>query len=220
MIPDEENYLKLLSFPRTQRISKTEIAAEIENFIPESALEKNIYWEIIGENEGEMVVSARVIKEEYMKKITAYLKKTKVKLGRVFFESDIIAKSRTDTDLPEIVINNKEVGVLILVVFKEKVWQSILINKNEETEIIDQIKRDFENKWKIELIKIEEENDDVFEMLQDNLMGESNYIKTINFLLIATIVIGLVVLIVFIPMILKNIGQTQNNLIEIRQINK
>lgn len=220
LIPDEENYLKLLSFPKTQKISKTIIAKEIENYIPENVIENNIYWEKIEESEEEIVISVRVIKDKYMKQILDYLEKINTQLDRIYFESEIIAKNSVDFEIPEIVVVNKENRALILVVFKGKTWQSLLTDKDKTAEIINQTKRDFEYKWKIKLDKISEEKGNIFEMLQNKLEKKNSYEKTVNLLLIMSIIVGLIVLIIFIPMIWKNMKETQTNLVKIQQISK
>lgn len=219
-IPEEQSYLKLLSFKTIQKISKLEIARELENFIPEKAEEKNIYWEKVGENEGETILSVRVIKNEYMEQVREYLKKTKIQINNIFFESDLVAENRVESETPEIVLIKREEKVLIVVINKGKVWQAILVEKGKESEVIDHIKIDFENRWKMKLGEVVEEKGNVLEMIQFKDKKADSYSRTASFLLVIMMVISVVVLAIFVPMILKNIELTQKNLNIIQNINK
>lgn len=201
-IPDEENYLKLLSFKTTQKISKPEIAKEIESFIPEKVELENIYWERVGGDENENVISVKIIKDEYIKQVLDYLKKFGVKIDNLIFESDLIAKNRVDSEIPEIVLLSKNEKVLIVVTYKGKVWQSITAEKGKENEKIDQIKIDFENKWKIKLTKIVEEKSDVFNMVQFQTNKKNNILTSANFWYGILIAVSIIILAIFIFLIL------------------
>lgn len=220
IIPEEKSYLKLISFPKLEKISKTEIARESENYIPENIEEKNIYWEKVGENETEIIVSVRIIKNDYMKQLEDLFIKTKMKWNNIYFESEIIVKNNSDNNDPEIIIINKKNGVLILVSIKGKVWQSILVKKGKETDRINQIKLDFLNKWKIELKTSREEKNDLWTILQTGIKENDSYFKTVNFLFIAIILISLAILFVLIPMFIKNIKESQANIDMIQQMSK
>lgn len=201
-IPDEQNYLKLLSFKASQKISKLDIVKEIESFIPESIEAKNIYWEKIGGDEEQSIILVKVIKSDYIKQILDYLEKYKIKLDNIYFESDLIANTRVEIENPEIVLLTKNDKVLIVVAYKGKVWQSIVAEKGKEKEKIDQIKTDFEDKWKIKLDKIVEEKGDVFNMIQFQTKSKTNFVITANFWYGLLIVISLIILGVFIFLIL------------------
>lgn len=219
-IPEEQNYFKLLTFESTQKISKLEIVKEIENYIPEKAEERNIYWEKIGKNENESIISARVIKNEYMSQIMKYLQKTRIEMVDVFFESDLVAEARIESEVPEIVLTRKKEKVLIMVTNKGKIWQTILVEVNKEKEVIEQIKIDFESKWKMKLEKVSEEKNNILEMIQFRVRKKDNYLKTADFLFAAIIIISVIVLVMFVPLILKNVELNQKSLNLIQNIDK
>lgn len=218
LVPDEQSYLKLLTFGSTQKVTKSEIMREIENFIPETIDKENIYWERIGENEGEAVILVRIIRSNYIKPVLDYLEKTDTKIENFLFESEVIAKSRSESDSPEIIVVDKDKKVLIAVMHKGKVWQSITTEKEKKEEIVDQIKIDFEKKWKIKLERVVSEKENILEVAPNFSKEKSNYSKTMNILLVAIVIISLIVLTIFIPMIFRNIRMAQENQIKIQSI--
>lgn len=219
-IPDDECYLKLLSLTPRREILQTDITKEVENFIPENVDPKKIFWNRIGSNEDEIVVSVRVIKNNYLKKISDFLEKVNIRLEKYIFESDAIAKNREKEEFPEIIINNKKINSLLVVTYKGNVWQSVMTTKEEIPDLVDQIKSDFVKKWKVKIEKVTEEKSDIFEILPNQIRENNNYNPSANLLIKIIIIVGLIILFIFVPMIVNNVIQIQNNQNKIQNLKK
>lgn len=219
-IPDDQCYLKLLSLTPRREILQNDIAKEVENYIPESIDPEKIFWNKIGSNENEIVISVRVIKSNYHKKISDFLEKVNIGIEKYIFESDAIAKNREKEEIPEIIINNKTTESLLIAAYKGNVWQSVMATKEDVPDLINQIKSDFIKKWKVKIEKITEEKNNIFEILPNQIKENNNYNSSANLLIKIIIVVGLIILFIFVPMIVNNVMQIQNNQNTIQNLKK